>query len=283
MRILNFLLYLLVLIFGVWSFVGYEDFLLGPSPDTYNWWWPQEISTYGQRIDGLFKMISVMIAVFYILTMGILCWTVLAYSGKRGDKAMHTHGSHKLEMLWTAIPAGLLLVIAFTQMSTAAAIQNTSSTYDKDGNPIPALAEIWGSQFDWRYRYPGPDGRFGTYDDIETEYELVIPMLDTVEDPSQKKLVFLLRSRDVLHSFFIPMFRFKRDAVPGMTQRIWFATDEEQFDEAFKDREDKTFDIICAELCGWGHYKMSGRVRVLRDAEYAEWMAKMVAEKHSTN
>jgi len=102
-------------------------------------------------------------------------------------------------------------------------------------------------------------------------------MRDTFGDPDDKKVVFLLRSRDVLHSFFVPHLRFKRDAVPGMTQRIWLGVDDEQLAEIMADREDKSFDIICAELCGWGHYKMSGRVRVLPDAEYEKWVDEMTA------
>lgn len=260
MRLIITLLLGGLLVFGVWSFVGYQDFLLAPSPGHYKWWWPPEISTFGQDIDFLFRLVSVMVLVMFVLTMSMLVWFVFKYSARREDKGVFSHGDHKLEMLWTAVPALLLLVIAFSQMGSFRAIKFDSATRGQE-----PFAEIYASQFDWRFRYPGADERFGTADDVETAWELVVP-----ED---EKLVFHLRSRDVLHSFFVPMLRVKQDAVPGMTIPIWFQVDGEQHAAAFEGQEDTSFDIICAELCGWGHYKMSGRVRVLPRDEFDEWMA----------
>ena len=268
MRILMTILLALLLVVAVWSFIGYENWLLGPSPPHYKWWWPPEISTFGQKEDFLFRLIAMMILPVFALTMGGLVWFVFKYSAKRQDKGVYTHGNHKLEMIWTAVPAALLLVIAFSQMGAWADIKFPSATEDQ-----PVFAEIYASQFDWRYRYPGEDGRFGTADDIETAWELVVP--------KDEKLVFHLRARDVLHSFFVPMLRVKQDAVPGMTIPIWFEVDGEQHAAAFEGQEDTTFDVICAELCGWGHYKMSGRVRVLDRAEFDAWMATKIAEKYS--
>lgn len=267
-RLLTTILLAALLILGVWSFIGYEQFLLGPSPDMYSWWWPDEVSTYGEDIDGLFNLIAVMVLFFFVLTTGVLIWCVWRFSKRREDKAWFTHGSHRLEMIWTAIPAGLLIIIAFSQMSTWAAIKFKGAM---EGEPI--FAEITASQFDWRYRYPGPDGQFGTGDDVETPFELVVP--------DDQKLVFNLRSRDVLHSFFVPMLRLKQDAVPGMTIPIWFEIDREELAEHPEDAAGNghSFDVICAELCGWGHYKMSGRVRVLPRAEFDVWMAEQVAAK----
>lgn len=266
MRYLLTLLILALLIFGVWSFIGYEGWLLGPGPANYHWWWPQEISTFGQDIDALFNLIAFMVLVFYVLTMGLLCYFVFKYSAPREDKGVFSHGNHKLEMTWTAIPAGLLVLIAFSQMGTWKSIKYPSATEGK-----PVFAEIYASQFDWRYRYAGPDERFGTADDFDTAWELVVP--------ADRDLVFNLRSHDVLHSFFVPMLRVKQDAVPGMTIPIWFNVDGDEWKEAFEGQVDKTFDIICAELCGWGHYKMSGRVRVLTEEKYKEWEAEQV-ERH---
>jgi cytochrome c oxidase subunit II len=278
MRYICSLLIFLLLVLGVWTFIGYEDWLLGPSPQGYSWWWPKEISTFGQDIDFLFRLISVMILVMYVLTMGALTVFVFKFSAPRGDKAVFTHGSHKLEMTWTAVPAGGLVIIAFAQMGTAANIKFPKSTANE-----PIFAEIYASQFDWRFRYPGPDGRFGTGDDFDTAWELVIPARPKDHPDGGRKLVFNLRSQDVLHSFFVPMLRFKQDAVPGMTIPIWFEIDTEDFDAAFEGQEDKTFDIICAELCGWGHYKMSGRVRVVDEATFKEWEAEQVAHRFSND
>lgn len=262
MRIIVTLLFTALLVLGIWTFVDAQTFLLAPLPDGYSWWWPVEVSTYGEDIDFLFVLIAVMILVFFVLTEGLLVYLVFKYSGKSQEKAVFSHGNHKLEMLWTAVPAGLLLIIAFSQMSTWAAIKFRSG-------PEEVFAEIFASQFDWRFRYPGEDGRFGTPDDIESAFELVVP--------DDQKVVFNLRSRDVLHSFFVPKLRLKQDAVPGMTIPIWFEIDQEEL--ALED--DHSFDIICAELCGWGHYKMAGRLRVLSRQEFDAWMEEKLAEKYS--
>ena len=126
-------------------------------------------------------------------------------------------------------------------MSTWAEIKFKGAIEDE-----PVFCEVWASQFDWRFRYPGADERFGTADDFETPYELVVP--------DDQKIVMNMRSRDVLHSFFVPKLRLKQDAVPGMTIPIWFEVDTAQLAE----EPSNSFDIICTELCGWGHYKMSG-------------------------
>jgi len=264
MRLITTLLIAALTVFGVWSFVDAETFLFGPTPAGYEWWWPKEISTFGEGADHLFVFISILILIFFLLTMGLLTFFVFKYSAKRQDRAVFSHGSHKLEMLWTAVPAVLLLVIAFAQMSTWASMKFASAF---EGEEV--FAEVFASQFDWRFRYPGADGRFGTTDDIETAYDLVVP--------EGKKLVFNLRSQDVLHSFFIPKLRFKQDAVPGMTIPVWFEIDPEELAE----EADNSFDIICAELCGWGHYKMSGRLTVLSESEFDDWIDEQTALKYS--
>jgi cytochrome c oxidase subunit 2 len=103
-------------------------------------------------------------------------------------------------------------------------------------------------------RYPDEEGNFNGANIIESAYDIYVPV-DTA-------VVFNLRSRDVLHSFFVPQFRLKQDAVPGMSIPMWFEATEVG-----------DYDLICAELCGWGHYKMAGKVHVLEKADYEAWLA----------
>jgi cytochrome c oxidase subunit 2 len=147
----------------------------------------------------------------------------------------------------------MLLWIAFAQMGTWAKIKYRGNL--PEGEPI---AHVWASQFDWRMQYPGADGVFGTWDDIESPHLFKVP--------ADEDLVFILHSRDVLHSFFVPQFRLKQDAVPGMAIPMWFNA-----------TKNGTYDLICAELCGWGHYKMAGRVEVVSRDEYDAWMAEQQA------
>jgi len=245
MRILTTLLLLALLGLGVWTFADAHN---------HGWWLPPNLSTYGPDIDRLFYLILWMVAFFFVLTEGILVWCVLAFHDKRKGKATFTHGNHKLEMLWTAVPGVLLLIITFTQMGAWARIKFSSSFPDR-----PPIAEVYASQFDWRFVYPGDDGRFGTADDLENAFEFVVP----VDEP----VVFHLRSRDVIHSFFVPYLRVKQDATPGMVIPVWFEAVEEG-----------DYDLICAELCGWGHYKMAGRVKVVSRPAYEAWLRSMKAK-----
>jgi cytochrome c oxidase subunit 2 len=241
------LLFLAVPILGVYTFVAAKG---------WGWWFPEEVSTYGQRIDSLFNWISVPIVITFVATELVLAWCVLKFADKSlSAKAMFTHGNHKLEMIWTAIPAVLLIAIAIGQIGPFTAIKFQSG-FPKDGaySIDHPLAEVYASQFDWRVRYPDAEGRFDGIDVIESHFEFVVPVNTDV--------VFRLKSRDVLHAFFVPAFRLKQDAVPGMTIPMWFNAEKTG-----------VYDLICAELCGWGHYKMAGRVRVLEKEEFDAWLA----------
>jgi cytochrome c oxidase subunit 2 len=89
--------------------------------------------------------------------------------------------------------------------------------------------------------------------------------------PVNEDILVELKSMDVLHSFFLPNMRVKQDAVPGMRIPVWFRCTKEG-----------PYDLVCAELCGWGHYKMKGRVTVESRAKYDEWLAKMYDQQEAT-
>ncbi len=246
MRLIATLLFLLVPILGVWTF------WIAPE---HGWWFPKSVSSYGADIDRLFYIILWMVGITFVATEVILAWCIFRYGRKDPSKAAFTHGNHTLEMVWTAVPAVLLLFIAFSQMKVWADVKFGDS-FPKDGRFTidEPIGEVWASQFDWRVRYPDEDGNLEGADVIEKAFEFTVPLGEPV--------VFNLRSRDVLHSFFVPNFRLKQDAVPGMVIPVWFQADEPG-----------EYDLICAELCGWGHYKMAGRVRVLPADEYDAWLA----------
>jgi len=247
MRFLATFLFLALLVFGVWSFQAAES--LGM-------WLPPHVSSFGPDIDGLFYLILWMVTFFFVLTEAVLIYCVWRFSKKDPSKAQFSHGNHKLELLWTGVPALMLLVIAFAQMGTWADMRFESRF--PEGEPI---AIAWASQFDWRFQYPGADGKLGTMDDFEVAHDFVVPVGEDVK--------FILRSRDVIHSFSVPQFRLKQDAMPGMAIPVWFRVEPEN-----KRGESNVgdYELICMELCGWGHYKMAGMVRVLPRAEYDAWV-----------
>jgi cytochrome c oxidase subunit 2 len=130
-----------------------------------------------------------------------------------------------------------------------------------NGQLKPPLAEITGRQFEWRIRYAGEDGVVGTPDDIQLVNDLHLPV--------NEEIVLQIKSADVLHSFFLPNLRVKQDVVPGLKQFVWF-----------EPNKTGVYDIVCAELCGWGHYKMRGRVTIESREKFDTWLAQRYGEQN---
>ncbi len=243
------LLFLAVPVFGC------ATFIVAPY---YRIWLPADISVHGRTIDNLFMFILVLTGVVFVATETAMFWFLWKYNDRANPgAAKFTHGSHGLEIVWTILPAATLLFISLYQMDAWAA--------NKMRKPdIPPTAEITGRQFEWRIRYPGDDGVFDTPDDIYHVSELHLPV--------NEEVLLIIKSQDVLHSFFLPNLRVKQDVVPGMKQYVWF--------KATKTGE---FDIVCAELCGWGHYKMKGRVTFEPREDYERWLARLYDDQQATH
>jgi cytochrome c oxidase subunit 2 len=154
------------------------------------------------------------------------------------------------------LTAATLLFIAIDQMNAWA-----DSKMRKPH--IPPTVEVTGRQFEWRLRYPGKDGVLGTPDDLFVVNDLHLPV--------NEEILVDLKSMDVLHSFFLPNCRVKQDAVPGMKIPVWFRATQVG-----------RYDLVCAELCGWGHYKMKGRLTVEPRAEFDEWLSEKYRQQEAT-
>lgn len=241
-------LFLLVPIGGVGAFVAAPYF---------NIWLPRDVSEHGRTIDNLFMFILYLTGVVFIVTELVLFWFMRKYDAQSNQEPVKfSHGSHALELVWTILPAVTLLFIAIYQMEAWAAVKI-------DQPDIPITCEVTGRQFNWDFRYPGPDAELYTEDDIvRTDGKLYLPV--------NEQVLLNITSADVLHSFFLPNLRIKQDVVPGMAQRMWF-----------KGKKVGDFDIVCAELCGWGHYKMKGRVFFLPRDQYEAKLAEMSQEQNT--
>jgi cytochrome c oxidase subunit II len=247
------ILFLCVTIFGVGTFI------VAP---TLNAWLPKDVSDIGHNIDHLFMFILVLTGIVFIGTELALFWFLWKYDGKTNKQPVKfTHGSHTLEICWTIVPAATLLFIAIYQMNTWAAAKMRRPT--DAGRPMAPTVEVTARQFEWRIRYPGKDETLGTPDDLFSINELHVPV-------NEETLVDL-KSADVLHSFFLPNLRVKQDAVPGMKIPVWFRPVEEG-----------KFDIVCAELCGWGHYKMKGQITIESRAAYNKYLADLKERQNAT-
>lgn len=220
---------------------------------SHGWWLPENVSNFGGDVDHLFMVILFIVTIVFLGTQATLVLALFRYTG-RGERATFVHTNHRLEFWWTIIPAGILVWISFAQFNTWINIK--AKKLPSEG----ASAEVLAGQFEWRIRYPGPDGKIGTEDDILSLNNLHVPL--------DKDFTIQLRSRDVLHSFFLPNLRVKQDAVPGMTIPVWFHPTKAG-----------VYDLLCAELCGWGHYKMRGLLTVQSEAEFEAWLKEKQAEQ----
>lgn len=252
------LVFLLVPIFGVGVFVYGR--MVGIDL-------PLDASEGGHNIDHLYMFILWLTGIVFVATECTLFWFLWKYNAGSNPKPVkYTHGSHSLEIVWTILPAVTLLFIAIYQMNAwADSKMRNPSAYLPNGERDPSVTEVevQARQFEWRLRYPGKDGKLGTPDDLFTVNDLHVPVGKTV--------LVQLKSQDVLHSFFLPNMRVKQDAVPGMRIPVWF-----------KPMKIGRYDLPCAELCGWGHYKMKGQLTVDSEEDYQAWLEQLAKEQFAT-
>ena len=230
------------------------------------WWFPPAISEHAPALDRQFMITIIVVAVAFVAAQIGLGWMVWKYrdTGKPDDRAVYTHGSNRLEVVWTVITAIVFIGLAVMGQSVWASLR----LYDAP--PGSYTVEVVAQQFQWNFHYAGNDNLFGRTDprliddsalnfigidesdpnsrDDSVTAALAIPVNRPVE--------LRLRSKDVIHSFWVPPLRFKQDLVPGMEIKVHFTAT----------RVGK-YEIACAELCGQLHFKMRAFMLVLPDDE----------------
>ncbi len=216
-------------------------------------WLPEDVSTYGREIDALFFLIYYITAATFVLVTVLMIWFLWKYRDQGNRRATYTHGNTTLEIIWTVIPAAILIVLSFMSVSTWAKVK-------REVPPTDFEVKVAAKQFNWDVSYPGTDGKLGTEDDVRFDNDIHVPV--------NKVIRVHLTATDVIHSLFIPNLRFKQDAVPGRTILAWF--------EATKPGR---YELPCAELCGFGHSGMKGWLHVHTAEEYGKWAAENLAPK----
>ena len=269
---INGALFLAFLVFGligaVWSFLHARQYFL-----------PEASSIHGRRTDFLFWLSMSIITVAFLITNILLFYFAWRYQHKEGRRASYYPENHKLELIWTVVPAVVMAVLVFTGWR---AWRDIMSEAPEDAQ----VFEIIGKQFNWIVRYPGVDNnKLGAYN-----YKLIDNNNDTGIDytdeasfddftsttelhiPVDKPILLKIRARDVLHSVFIPHMRVKMDAVPGMPTRFWFVADKTT-DEMRNQtgNQDFGYEIACTEVCGRGHFSMRLRLIVEDEASWQAW------------
>jgi cytochrome c oxidase subunit 2 len=213
-----------------------------------HWWFPSNASSVGGQVDTLFYAILYVTAAVFLLTEAALLIFIIRYRRRDGRSATYVEGSTKAEIIWTAIPAVTVVSLALFSQPVWSKIKNADA-YPPNADRLAVEAK----QFEWHVTYPGPDGKLGTDDDFMKRDELHLV--------ANHDYVIELTARDVVHSFFIPAFRIKQDAVPGMHILVWV-----------KPTVTGSYELACAELCGLGHYRMRAQVVVQTPDEFAAWL-----------
>jgi cytochrome c oxidase subunit 2 len=268
-----FALFLIVGLYGVyWEYTVHGNMLL-----------PEAASEHGKKIDQMFNITLIITTIVFILTHILLFTFSYFYRHKGNRKAYYYPHNNTIERIWTIAPALVLTILVLMGFLTWRSIFYKI----EDPNNKPLSIEITGSQFSWAIRYAGQDGIVGRKNyklitslnglgmDFKDKNNLDDQMADEIVLPVNKPVRFILTSKDVLHSFYMPHFRVQLNTVPGMTSYFEFTptitTAEMQTktnDPAFK------YILLCAKICGQGHFNMQRAVRVVSQEEYNEWIKK---------
>lgn len=268
----NSIMLLLFLILGgiafTWSFISYWDDMNQPIA-----------SVHGEWTDNMFWVTMVVIGIAFVITQVLLFYYSYKYQHKDDKRAYYYPHNNKLEIVWTMIPAMVMAMLVFGGWKdwtkiTSAAPENAE------------VIEVMGKQFNWMVRYPGADGKLGvanyTLIDAVNEFGVDLSDKNAMDDfmpmelhvPKGKPVLLKIRARDVIHSVFMPQFRLKMDAVPGMPTKFWFVptkTTAEMRNET--GNPDYNYELACTEVCGRGHFAMRMVVVVDEPEDYLKWKA----------
>ena len=231
------------------------------------WWFPAAISDHAPALDRQFMITIVVVGIAFTAAQIGLGWMVWKYrdTGNASDRAVYSHGSNRLEVLWTVITAVIFIGLAVMGQSVWAALR----LYDAP--PGSYQVEVVAQQFQWNFHYAGADNKFGrTEPRLIDDGALNFVGLDssdpaaaddavtaTLAIPINRPVELRLRSKDVIHNFWVPQLRFKQDLVPGMEIKVHFTAN----------RVGK-YELACAELCGQLHFKMKSFMLVLPEDEF---------------
>jgi cytochrome c oxidase subunit 2 len=230
------------------------------------WWLPEGISEHAPALDRQFMITIIVVGISFTaaqIGLGLAVWK-FRDTGRASDRSVYSHGSNKLEVLWTVITAVIFISLGIMGQSVWASLR----LHDAPAGSY--TVEVVAQQFQWNFHYPGADNTFGkteprliddsalnfvgldesdpsAKDDVVTS-SLVIPVNRQVE--------LKLRSKDVIHNIWVPQLRFKQDLVPGMEIKV-----------NFKATKTGKFELACAELCGQLHFKMKSYLVVVTEAE----------------
>jgi len=281
----------------IYCFVQYHTFFL-----------PESASEHGVDYDQLMFISMVLIFIVQFLTQGLLHYFAYKYRGKKGNQALFFADNDKLEFIWTIIPVIVLAGLIIYGLFTWTDIMNID---EEEGDPL--IVELYAYQFDWRARYAGSDNELGKANvrfiegintlgvDVADNYGKDDKITTELHLPVNRKVIFKMRSQDVLHSAYMPFFRAQMNVVPGMITEFSYTptmTSEEMKNSDFmvekvatinKIRKEKSkklvakgdealetyefeYYLLCNKICGASHYNMQMKIVVESEEDYEAWL-----------
>ena len=255
---------------------------------------PPLAATHGGQIDSLIGWTHLFMLILFVGWGGFFTYCLIRFRRSRNPVADYqgstSHTSSYLE--GGVLIVEMILLFAFSIPLWAQRVDHIPPQRDA------LLVQVTGEQFAWNVHYAGDDGVFGrtdiklldlqsnplgldrtdpaAKDDVTTLNQLYLPV--------NKPVIVRLRSKDVIHSFGVPEFRVKQDAIPGLTIPIWFIPNVTTAE--MRNRTGKAefqYEIACAQLCGLGHARMRGFVTVQTAEEFQKWMAEQVASQNEAD
>jgi cytochrome c oxidase subunit 2 len=291
-------IFMVVLVVAViWSALYYKNYMFGYGPLT-------SASEHGFELDRIFNVTVIVTGIVFFITQILLFWYAYKYRNIGGKKALFFAHDTRLELIWTTVPALVMLYLVVTGLFAWNNIFSPLTEKDKF-----IEIEATGYQFAWDVRYPGADGKLGNKDfrlidpagnalgidwkDEASVDDVVLGGSDKIVIPKDSTIKVRITAKDVLHSFYLPHFRVKMDAVPGLPTSFIFkpVLTTKEFREQLskypewqqptdpadpnspKKWETFEYELACAELCGKGHYSMRRVVEVVTQQEFNTWMA----------
>ena len=255
------------LAFVVWQMITWDHLLLPPAS-----------SVHGAEIDGLMKVSMTLILIVFFALTPMLFYFAYKYRGKKENTAYFFAHNNKLEIAWTVIPTIVLTALIIYGLRT----------WDRAMNPDVSEAtiiEVYSKQFDWTARYSGADNILGdaNFRLVEGRNTLGVDLNDDnsaddivvreVHLPVNKPVLLKFRSRDVIHSAFLPHFRVQMNCVPGLSTQFAFTPTKTTAEMKENEGEDFEYVMLCNKICGSAHFNMQMKFVVESEEDYNKWIS----------
>jgi cytochrome c oxidase subunit 2 len=254
------------LAFVIWQMITWDHLLLPPAS-----------SVHGAEIDGLMKVSMTLILVVFFALTPMLFYFAYKYRGKKENTAYFFAHNNRLEIAWTVIPTIVLTALIIYGLRT----------WDRAMNPDVSEAtiiEVYSKQFDWTARYSGTDNILGdaNFRLVEGRNTLGVDINDDkaaddivvreVHLPVNKPVLLKFRSRDVIHSAFLPHFRVQMNCVPGLSTQFAFTPTKTTAEMKENEGEDFEYVLLCNKICGSAHFNMQMKFVVESEEDYNKWI-----------